>query len=75
LEETLKEKNEMLLQNLLLLLTSNMGKRCANSVERLEDAITSEVEEVMLSKLLKAKKRRCRCIDSCRDTFGAAPQT
>ena len=33
------------------------GKRCANSIERLEEAITSEIEEVTLSKLSKAKKK------------------
>ena len=43
------------------------GKRCANSIERLEEAITSEIEEVTLLKLSKAEKKR-RSIDRCRNT-------
>jgi hypothetical protein len=53
------------------------GKRCANSIECLEEAITSEIEEVTLSRLSKAEKKR-RSIDRCRNIgvdFRAAPQT
>lgn len=59
-------------------IVDEQGKRCANSIERLEEAIASEIEEAILSKSSKAEKRR-RSIDRCRNTgdqcvrFGAIP--